>query len=230
MPFERYHRLPVARRTSLIEAAAAEFSRVGYDGASLNRILARGGLSKGSYYFYFVDKEDLFATALEAVLGEMMAKLTPIDTSALTRSNYWRALQGLVDAWTSIVLATPHVLGLARAMRPEHRENPRFAALLASLEGFHRTFIEAGQRLGCIRTDLRIEQLMALVGAIDTALDQPAFGGAVPIDAAGVARHAALAVDTFKRLLVPMRGESRRTGRQPKRTATRRPAARARSA
>jgi len=220
MPFDRYHRLPATRRSALIEAAAEEFSREGYDGASLNRILARGGLSKGSYYFYFVDKADLFATALEELIRGMLSRLEPIEASKLTRANYWRALERLVEAWTSIVLETPHVLGLARALRPEHRTNPRFAALLTDLEGIHRTFIAAGQRLGCVRTDLELDQLMALAGAIDTALDNPAFGGPPLLDAAGIARHAALALDTFRRLLVPTK-TGRRNGR-PDRAATRR--------
>ena len=45
------------------EVAAREFGEHGFEGASLNHILAEAGVSKGAAYYYFEGKADLFAAA-----------------------------------------------------------------------------------------------------------------------------------------------------------------------
>lgn len=42
------------------DAATAEFSRSGYDEASLNAVCSENGISKGLLYHYFKDKEELY--------------------------------------------------------------------------------------------------------------------------------------------------------------------------
>ena len=49
-----------AHRTSLLEAAAAEFAAAGVDGANVNRISLAAGLGKGTIYNYFSSKRELF--------------------------------------------------------------------------------------------------------------------------------------------------------------------------
>ena len=70
----RFQNLSAERRSELLEFAANEFAARGYDGASLNRIIQETGLSKGSFYYYFDDKADLFSTvadfAMETILGD----------------------------------------------------------------------------------------------------------------------------------------------------------------
>ena len=48
--------LPEAKQARIIEAALAEFADKGYPQASLNVIVARSGIAKGSLYQYFTDK------------------------------------------------------------------------------------------------------------------------------------------------------------------------------
>lgn len=49
----------LAKRTALLKAAAAYFNRGGYDGTSLDEIVASLGVTKGAFYYYFENKEDL---------------------------------------------------------------------------------------------------------------------------------------------------------------------------
>ncbi|HEX8725928.1 MAG TPA: helix-turn-helix domain-containing protein, partial [Gemmatimonadaceae bacterium] len=62
---ERFDNLDPDKQERLFEAAADEFSDHGFEGASLNRIIDRAGMSKGSLYYYFNDKSDLYATVVE---------------------------------------------------------------------------------------------------------------------------------------------------------------------
>lgn len=52
-------------RHRLIESALAEFSEKGYAKASLRSICAEAGVTTGALYFFFRDKEDLFAAIVE---------------------------------------------------------------------------------------------------------------------------------------------------------------------
>jgi AcrR family transcriptional regulator len=61
-----------ARRRILLEAATRLFSRCGYHNATVPMIVAEANSSVGSFYTYFRNKEDIFATIL-GTLGEKIA-------------------------------------------------------------------------------------------------------------------------------------------------------------
>ncbi|NMB21356.1 MAG: TetR/AcrR family transcriptional regulator [Firmicutes bacterium] len=53
------------RQEELIEAALDEFSTKSYDEASLNRIIRNAGISKGTFYYHFSDKQALYLYVLQ---------------------------------------------------------------------------------------------------------------------------------------------------------------------
>jgi AcrR family transcriptional regulator len=53
------------RKTELLEAALAEFAENSYENASLNRIIKNAGISKGTFYYHFADKQALYLFLLE---------------------------------------------------------------------------------------------------------------------------------------------------------------------
>lgn len=55
----------------LLESALAEFSEKGYMKASLRKICAGAGVTTGALYFFFNDKEDLFAAIVEQPFNEL---------------------------------------------------------------------------------------------------------------------------------------------------------------
>lgn len=58
------------RRQELISAALDEFSEKGYDNASLNNILKEAGISKGTFYYHFKNKEELYFYLIGILLRE----------------------------------------------------------------------------------------------------------------------------------------------------------------
>jgi AcrR family transcriptional regulator len=50
------------KRRQIIEGAKRCFLKMGFEAASMNDITAEAGVSKGTVYVYFADKEDLFAS------------------------------------------------------------------------------------------------------------------------------------------------------------------------
>ena len=69
-----------ARRKSLLDAATHLFGGHGYHATTVPMIVAKAGISTGSFYMYFRNKEDVFSAALEA-LGERTLKVV-IDAHA----------------------------------------------------------------------------------------------------------------------------------------------------
>ncbi len=55
----------------LIRSAKSEFLEKGYSKASLRKICADAGVTTGALYFFFRDKEDLFAAIVEKPLSEL---------------------------------------------------------------------------------------------------------------------------------------------------------------
>lgn len=61
-----------ARRRKLLDVAIRLFARKGYHAATVPMIVRASGISTGTFYLYFRDKEDIFAAALEE-LGERIS-------------------------------------------------------------------------------------------------------------------------------------------------------------
>ncbi|MBI5849614.1 MAG: TetR/AcrR family transcriptional regulator [Planctomycetes bacterium] len=60
-------------RDRLVAAAIRVFAGAGYAAATLDRIAAEAGVTKGGIYFHFQDKEELFFAALDAVRAAQRA-------------------------------------------------------------------------------------------------------------------------------------------------------------
>lgn len=60
MPKQTFINLPENKKEKIMEAARKEFSRVSFYEASISNIIKEAGISRGSFYQYFEDKEDAF--------------------------------------------------------------------------------------------------------------------------------------------------------------------------
>ncbi len=58
------------RKAQIYEAALACFGRQGYHRTTMDDIVAESGLSKGSLYWYFDSKKDLFLSLFQEVMGQ----------------------------------------------------------------------------------------------------------------------------------------------------------------
>jgi len=62
---DTFLRLPEEKRRRFLDAAWEEFTRVSFAEASINRIVQRSEIARGSFYQYFRDKEELMAYLME---------------------------------------------------------------------------------------------------------------------------------------------------------------------
>lgn len=71
-----------ARRRSLLDAATRLFGRQGYHATTVPQIVAEAGTSTGNFYFYFRNKEDVFAAAL----GDIGERISAAINGALAEA------------------------------------------------------------------------------------------------------------------------------------------------
>jgi TetR/AcrR family transcriptional regulator len=60
MPKDTFFNLDEAKRNRIFEAAVDEFSQRRFSEASINQVVKNAGISRGSFYQYFQNKEDLY--------------------------------------------------------------------------------------------------------------------------------------------------------------------------
>lgn len=60
MPTNTFFNLPKEKQEIILKAARSEFTRVPFTEASINQIIQTANISRGSFYMYFQDKEDLY--------------------------------------------------------------------------------------------------------------------------------------------------------------------------
>ncbi|NLZ47175.1 MAG: TetR/AcrR family transcriptional regulator [Clostridiales bacterium] len=75
MPTETFLNLPIEKKNKLIMAIKREFARVPYDKVSINKIVQDADISRGSFYMYFNDKEDMLKFILSNYYHELIATI-----------------------------------------------------------------------------------------------------------------------------------------------------------
>src|SRR5512147_1503209 len=68
----RWRRLPEERPRQILDAALEVFGERGLAGARLDDIARRAGVSKGTIYLYFANKEELFREMIRGTLVETL--------------------------------------------------------------------------------------------------------------------------------------------------------------
>jgi AcrR family transcriptional regulator len=166
----RQERLDDAKRTRLMEAAIEEFAEHGFDAASYNKIIERSGLSKGTVYYYFDNKDSLLTTMLEEICRRFLKAVGGMKLPE-TKEEYWptdweyhsrtlrffseNPLVGRVMYWLSA-----DDLHIDERLELTHKQ----------VSCFMRKLIVRGQELGAVRKDLPLETIERLMHAMGKVL------------------------------------------------------------
>jgi AcrR family transcriptional regulator len=170
MPRKRFADLEQHRRERILGAAAREFAERGYEAASVNRIIIEAGISKGSLYYYFDDKEDLFATVVEQAAGQFLGKSGLPSPNDLTAETFWRTFRELTLRTVDLFQADEWYVGLTRSFLRFRRGDPNAPAIRRMIELWRsqlHDFLSRGQELKVVRSDLPLPFLVDAALAVD---------------------------------------------------------------
>ena len=170
----RFSNLDEATRKRILETAAAEFAANGFDGTSLNRLIQGLGISKGSFYYYFDDKADLFITVVDHAWSVLMPAEI-VEMGELNFETYWPTLEVVMGAARRRVLENPWIVGFTRLIY-NPPENPGIRDALSErfeqAREWQADLIRQGRRFGTVRDDLPVELLQLLLVGADEAGDR----------------------------------------------------------
>ena len=173
MPRPRFEKLTQDKRDHILETAARAFAEDGFENASMNQILSAAGVSKGAAYYYFDDKGDLFATAVERYYVQLEINIDEL-LAQTTIHNFWKTfgqiyrqpfIQTYHDPWQFGVLKA------ASKLPPGSPEMQRLAPIFEETFGWLTQILQKGQEIGAIRSDLDDEFMIAMLSAVDDASD-----------------------------------------------------------
>ena len=163
------------RKDDIIASAKRLFAENGYLGVSLDAIIADTDTSKGTLYYHFDSKEDIYATALE----DMVARMHEVayDAEALAQATAQTFWPTIVAGWRRAVthlLSHPEEMALWRGVQRQWRILPDSGPARRIRERNLQigvAIVERGQELGCIRGDLTPMQCAELIESLDVVTD-----------------------------------------------------------
>ncbi len=132
---ERKERERLARRETILSAAARVFAERGVDGATVEMVAREAELAVGTIYLYFSSRDDLFVSLMAERIGKLRARyleirrrgLAPLDELRAIGGAYFdylRESRGLFLAQLSVTFSRLR-LRLSRAAEVEHFEQVR---------------------------------------------------------------------------------------------------------
>jgi AcrR family transcriptional regulator len=205
MPRPRFEKLSPEKREHILETSAKEFAANGYEGASLNQILANADISKGAAYYYFDNKADLYMTTLTYYAEELIGSLD-LDFSDVTAVTFWPSLQNMYEQQFVQYAKRPWVFGVAKSGGPidlEALTQGELGDYWQDIEGLLESILRQGIELGVVRDDLPEELLFRLVLALDEAHDKWLIKQLPEMNEEELKAAAAQMVGFLKKLLSP---------------------------
>jgi AcrR family transcriptional regulator len=201
----------------MLHAAAEEFAVHGYEGASLQRIASRVGVSKGSLYYYFDDKADLFETVADET-WRVMLPAEPVDLERLDAATFWPTLRDELQAISRRATEFPWAAGVAKILyhpTPSATMHDIVSRQLERSSAWIRTAVRRGQTLGVIRTDLPEDLLAAVVMAAAEAADRWAVDHWSDLPADEVVNLSDRIFGLLRAVVTTARGAAPEEGSQP---------------
>lgn len=145
-----------ALKQRIVDVAAAEFARAGYDGARIETIARRAGCNRAMIYFYFKGKSALFEAALDKVADDRISQMQAQPGSLAEGLIYWFR-QNLADPQRIRLVMQEALADRAGGAAPARRAAYLDRQLLV---------VRAFQAKGLLRADLDARHLLTLFLAI----------------------------------------------------------------
>lgn len=171
----RYARLPQEQQQAIERAALDEFAARGFHDASLNRVIDAAGMSKGSLYYHFDGKEDLYVHVARTELERLFDDLGPFPVPAgVGPDAFWAAVEEYYLRLMTVLAGSPKLAALLRGWISASG-NPALQQAQEELSRLILPWTEralaAGRAAGAVRTDLPSGLLIAVVFGMGQAMD-----------------------------------------------------------
>lgn len=175
MPRPRFYKLPPDQQQAILRAALDEFATHGFSTASLNRIIDAAGISKGSMYYYFDSKAELYAHVARGEIGRLFESAGPFPVPTARHPDaFWSTLEDYYRRIMTAFAASPKLASLARDWILSSA-NPKLRRAQEEMERALAPWFEqalaVGQRARAVRKDVPPTLLIGVVFGMGQAMD-----------------------------------------------------------
>lgn len=84
MPKETFFNLPLSKQEHIMDVVIHEFYKKGYDAVSITSIVEKAQIAKGSFYQYFLGKDELYRHVLTSTNDKKMQYVKPVIDSFMS--------------------------------------------------------------------------------------------------------------------------------------------------
>lgn len=115
--FDTFEALNNEKRKTIMNAAMTEFVRGGYEKASMNKLVEKAGISKGSLFYYFSSKKKLYLYLFEYCEGLIIENAhRHIDKQ---ESDFIKRMEHVVKCNVSLLKEYPLVYAFVKSCKGE---------------------------------------------------------------------------------------------------------------
>jgi AcrR family transcriptional regulator len=141
------------RRRQILEAAKRVFAEAGYHGASINAIIERAQIARGTFYLYFESKGAVFDSILDEAMRDLRGRIHRIDVETPNATPPQQQLREQVVATLEYIvrdraLAT---LLLSAGHTPDAEAAERLDQFFGEVRGLLERAMESGMEIGLLR-------------------------------------------------------------------------------
>ncbi|MFH1632534.1 MAG: TetR/AcrR family transcriptional regulator [Chloroflexota bacterium] len=170
MPKDTFFNLPEDKRTLICQVALDEFAEYSFNQASINRMVAKSGIAKGSFYQYFEDKKDLFLYLVQSAAEEKLNYISPLmynpdqhDIFTLLREMYLSGIRFADERPKYAEISRKILENMDASIYKE-----AMADNLPSAYEFFETLLEKSIARGEVRPDIDIKMFAYLIASMNT--------------------------------------------------------------
>ncbi|MHC1727336.1 MAG: TetR/AcrR family transcriptional regulator [Syntrophobacteraceae bacterium] len=168
VPREIFNKLEDSKKSKIMDAAVEEFSLHGFRQASVNRMVERIGIAKGSLFQYFGTKEGLFKVIFNYAVELVRQSLRQVKRETAD-ADFFERIKESTLAGTRFINRHPRIYRIYLKMIFQE-DFPLRAEFLQQVHLFSaeylRPIVEAGVAKGELRPDTNVEMAVFMLDAL----------------------------------------------------------------
>ena len=122
----KFRRRPEARPAEILAAALGVFAERGFQGARLEEVAKRAGVSKGALYLYFETKADLFRAVVVDAISPNIERVKAVAAADLPLEQVVRMALPMLARQ---VVSDRRITGVVKLVIAESRNHPELASI-----------------------------------------------------------------------------------------------------
>ena len=167
------------RRRQIITAAKAVFADAGYHGASINAIIERAQIARGTFYLYFESKSSVFSSILDQAMSDLRARIHRIEVADPNApAPQVQLRKQVVETLEYIVRDRPlAILLLSAGHTPDAEAAERLDQFFGEIRSLLRRAFEIGTEIKLLRKvepELAAAAMLGMIrGVVEMLVNRP---------------------------------------------------------